>query len=88
MRVPVPERTYVTVIWYNEKSLTSVLQHCAEMGSWTGVRGFHQLHDIAPDHHSAMLIEYLEERHIETFTVCRPSIISPWKSLRLAQLIG
>ena len=65
-RVPVPEKRSVTGTFYKEKVLSAVVDHYATTHPRTGVRGIHILHDNAPAHRSAVVLEYLEEMKIKT----------------------
>ena len=65
-RVQVPEKSSVTGLFYKEKVLSAVVDYYARTRSRVGVRGLHILHDNAPAHRSAVVIEYLEEHNIKT----------------------
>ena len=65
-RVPVPEKGSVTGLSYKEKVLSAVVDNYDRTRPRVGVHGLYILHDNAPAHRSAVVIEYLEEHNIKT----------------------
>lgn len=65
-KVPVPQHTSVTGLFYRDSVLSAVVQHYATARPRTGVRGIKLLHDNAPAHKSALVLSYLADNNIET----------------------
>lgn len=66
LQYPVPEHTSVTGKLYAEKILPGVVNHYIATRPRTGVRGLKLLHDNAPAHKSAVVIDYLTSKRLST----------------------
>ena len=66
LQFPVPEHTTVTGKVYAENILPAVVNHYMEARPRTGVRGLKLLHDNAPAHKSAVVVDYLKTSGLHT----------------------
>ena len=65
-QIPVPEGRSVTGQFYTDTVLPKVVQHYEGIRPSSATRGIKLLHDNAPAHKSARVIEYLRENGIQT----------------------
>ena len=61
LQIPVPNGSSVIEKFYGESVLTQLVDFYQKRRPCTGVRGIKLLHDNAPAHKSAMVLEYLKE---------------------------